>query len=76
MSEQQPTIGRTVLYHHLASKDPNAPLFVSPAIVQKVSEDGDELTLCVFSVNGNVAFRKATEQGNKLGQWDWPVDTK
>lgn len=76
MSEERtPLVGEMVIYRHPASKDPKIPPYESPAVVQKVDEN-DVLTLCVFAVNGFVAFRKAEECGDKAGQWSWPPARK
>jgi len=67
----KPSIGRIVVYHHPGSADGKFPPKVSPAIVQRVNEDGT-LELCVFSVYGGLFFNHSVAQGPGPSCWDWP----
>lgn len=63
-------MGAIVMYTHSSSKDPAVEPFRSPALVQAVSDKG-EVSLCVFSIQYGMMLRKTSEQGDKVGQWDW-----
>lgn len=73
-----PSIGRMVIYHHSGSADGKFPPMVSPAVVQKVNEDGT-CDLFVMSTTGGIFFPKAVEfkdlavdnSPTKTG-WSWP----
>jgi hypothetical protein len=68
----QPSIGRIVVYNHPGSADGKFPPKQSPAIVQKVNEDGT-VELFVMSVYGGIFFNHSVEQGDGPSQWNWPA---
>lgn len=82
--EQKPSIGRVVVYNHPGSADGLHPAKQSPAIVQKVNEDGT-VELFVMSVYGGIFFNHNVEQvpqidenlgaasNYKASKWEWPA---
>lgn len=70
MSEQKPSQGRIVIYHHPGSADGKYPPQTSPAIIQAV-EEGGTVRLWVFGPKGLF-----TDGGISFGegpcQWSWP----
>lgn len=69
--EQKPSIGRVVVYNHPGSADGKYPPTQSPAIVQKVLEDGT-VDLFVMSNTGGIFFGKGCAQGGTGCTWNWP----
>lgn len=67
----KPSIGRTVVYNHPGSADGKYGKNESPAIIQRVNEDGS-LKLVVFSVYGGLFFSDNIQQGYGPSQWNWP----
>ncbi len=67
----KPSIGRIVVYNHPGSADGKSLPKQSPAIVQKVNEDGT-VELFVMSVYGGIFFNHSVSQGSGPSQWDWP----
>lgn len=75
MDEQKPSIGRIVVYNHPGSADGLHGKKQSPAIIQKVNEDGT-CELVVFSVYGGIFFNhnvKRVEGEDFDSRWDFPV---
>lgn len=77
--EQQPSIGRIVIYNHPGSADGLHAPKQSPAIVQKVNEDGT-LEMVVFSVYGGLFFNHNVRQSTAPeganpdpSSWQWPT---
>ena len=66
-----PSIGRIVVYNHPGSADGKFAPKQSPAIVQKVNEDGT-VELFVMSVYGGLFFNHNVAQGQGPSQWQWP----
>lgn len=66
----KPTTGRIVLYNHPGSADGKYPPTQSPAIVQKVHEDGG-VDLWVFGPKG-LHKDGPLYQGDGPCQWNWP----
>lgn len=66
-----PTIGRIVVYNHPGSADRKFPPKQSPAIVQRVNEDGT-VELFVMSTYGGIFFNHNVSQGDGPSQWNWP----
>jgi hypothetical protein len=66
----QPSIGRIVIYNHPGSADEKYPPSQSPAIIQKVFEDGS-VDLWVFGPKG---LHKDCQlrQGDGPSEWNWP----
>jgi hypothetical protein len=71
-SEPKPSIGRIVVYNHPGSADGKFPAKQSPALIQKVNEDGT-IEMVVFSVYGGLFFNHNVEQGGGPSQWNWPT---
>lgn len=74
MSYPLPSIGRIVIYNHPGSADGLHPKKQSPAIVQKVNEDGT-LELFVMSVYGGIFFNHNVKQATteqEASTWQWP----
>ena len=69
--EQKPSIGRIVIYNHPGDSTGKYPPMQSPAMIQKVNEDGT-VEMIVFSVNGGLYFNHNVEQGDGKCQWNWP----
>lgn len=76
--EQKPSIGRIVIYNHPGSADGLHAPKQSPAIVQKVNEDGT-LELFVMSVYGGIFFnhnvqeyKGLTSDEDSRSKWSWP----
>ena len=69
--EQKPSICRMVVYHHPGSADGKFPPKDSPAVVQRVNEDGT-VELCVLSVYGGLFFNHGVAEGDGPGCWSWP----
>jgi hypothetical protein len=67
----KPSIGRIVIYNHPGSADGTFPPMQSPALVQRVNEDGT-VKLVVFSVYGGLFFNPDVAQGDGPCQWNWP----
>jgi len=67
----KPSIGRIVVYHHPGSADGKFPPKVSPAVVQKVNDDGS-CELFVMSVYGGLFFNHSVTEGDGPSQWSWP----
>lgn len=69
----KPSIGRIVVYNHAGSADGKWAPAQSPAIVQRVSDDG-ECDLFVMSVTGGIFFAKAVAEqvGDEGTSWKWP----
>lgn len=73
--DQKPSIGRTVVYNHPGSADGLHAPKQSPAIIQKVNEDGT-VELFVMSVYGGIFFNhnvKQVEGEDRASRWEWPV---
>lgn len=77
--DQKPSIGRIVVYNHPGSADGLHTPKQSPAIVQKVNDDGT-IEMVVFSVYGGLFFNHNVKQNTASeGQtpdpssWMWPV---
>lgn len=77
--DQQPSIGRIVIYNHPGSADGLYPRMQSPALVQKVNEDGT-LEMVVFSVYGGLFFnhnvkKNTAPEGTTAdpSSWSWPA---
>jgi hypothetical protein len=71
---QVPSMGRVVLYQHSGSADGKYPPMFSPAIVQKVNEDGS-CNLIVFANSDGIFFPKNVlelKEGDKRTGWMWP----
>lgn len=68
----KPSIGRVVVYNHPGSADGKFPRMQSPAMIQKVNDDGT-VEMVVFSVYGGLFFNHNVAQGDGPGQWQWPV---
>ena len=68
-TEQVPSMGRIVVYHHIHS--PQNPASESPAVIQAVREDGS-VRLFVFAQGGPELVEGVLE-GEAEGQWSWPV---
>lgn len=68
----KPSIGRIVVYNHPGSADGRFPPKQSPAVVQRVNEDGT-VELFVMSVYGGLFFNHNVEQGDGPSQWQWPL---
>jgi hypothetical protein len=67
-----PSIGRIVVYNHPGSADGKFAPKQSPAMVQKVNDDGT-VEMIVFSVYGGIFFNHAVSQGDGPSQWNWPA---
>lgn len=67
----KPSIGRIVVYHHLGSADGLHKPKDSPALIQKVNEDGT-VEMVVFSVYGGLFFNHNVAEGTGPSQWSWP----
>jgi len=67
----QPSIGRIVVYNHPGSADGKFPPKQSPAVVQRVNEDGT-VELFIMSVYGGLFFNHNVTQGDGPCQWNWP----
>ena len=67
----KPSIGRIVVYHHPGSADGLHGRKDSPAIVQKVNDDGT-CELFVMSVYGGIFFNHNVSEGTGPSQWSWP----
>lgn len=70
----KPSIGRTVLYRHSGSADGKYPPMYSPAIVQKVNEDGS-CNLVVFANSDGIFFPKHVTESHEdeiRTGWMWP----
>lgn len=70
MDENEPTTGLTVLYNHPGSADGLHGRKVSPAIVQKVNDDGT-VELFVMSVYGGIFFNHNVKQGDGPSMWSF-----
>ncbi len=77
--EQKPSIGRIVIYNHPGSADGLHSPKQSPAIVQKVNDDGT-LEMVVFSVYGGLFFNHNVKQSTAPAggvpdpsSWEWPT---
>lgn len=68
----KPTMGRTVKYLHPGSADGKYPATESPAVIQKVHDDGT-VDLFVMSSTGGIFFGRNCELGKN---WDWLDYTK
>ena len=66
-----PSIGRIVIYHHPGSADGLHPRKDSPAMIQRVNEDGT-CEMIVFSVYGGLFFNHNVTEGDGPSQWAWP----
>jgi hypothetical protein len=71
MTEQKPSICRMVVYNHPGSADGKFPPKQSPAVIQKVNEDGT-CELFVMSTYGGILFNHDVEQGDGPSQWNFP----
>lgn len=69
--EQKPSIGRIVLYKHPGSADGRYPAQFSPAIVQKVHDDGTSVDLWVFGPKG-LHRDGPYKKGDGPCEWSWP----
>lgn len=58
IEDKKINIGTIVIYHHSGSADGKFPPMVSPAVVQKVNEDGT-CDLFVMSTTGGSFFPKS-----------------
>lgn len=71
MDNQQPSIGRIVVYNHPGSAEGKVPPKQWPAMIQEVNEDGT-VEMVVFSVCGAsslvTASRRATARASGTGQ--------
>lgn len=75
MEDQQPSIGRIVIYNHPGSADGLHAPKQSPALIQKVNEDGT-LEMVVFSVYGGLFFNHNVRKANfdmDPSTWQWPA---
>ena len=82
MENKKPSIGRIVIYNHPGSADGLHGRKQSPAIVQKVNEDGT-LELVVFSVYGGIFFNHDVQEvglnassydgSHRDSRWEWPA---
>jgi len=78
--EQKPSIGRVVVYNHPGSADGLHPRKQSPAIIQKVNEDGT-CELFVMSVYGGIFFNHNVKEvvpdaqgvSGSDSRWEWPA---
>jgi hypothetical protein len=70
--EQRPSIGRIVVYNHPGSADGKFGRVQSPAIIQKVNEDGS-CQLFVMSTSKGLWFSDNISQGDGPSQWNWPT---
>ena len=72
----KPSIGRIVIYNHPGSADGKFPPKQSPAIVQKVNDDGS-IEVVVFSVYGGLFFNHNVTESDiadpKPSTWSWPA---
>jgi len=72
----KPSIGRVVVYNHPGSADGKFPPKQSPAIVQKVNEDGS-IEMVVFSVYGGLFFNHDVAyspiETPAPSTWSWPA---
>ena len=75
--EQKASIGRIVIFNHPGSADGLHLPKQSPALVQKVNEDGT-LEMVVFSVYGGLFFNHNVKQNTVTdgipdpSSWMWP----
>jgi len=72
MSDQKPSIGRVVIYNHPGDATGKFPPKQSPAIIQKVNDDGT-LELFVMSVYGGIFFNHNVKMGDGPTECNWPV---
>jgi len=70
--DKKPSMGRVVVYNHPGSADGKFPPKQSPAIIQRVNDDGT-IEMVVFSVYGGIFFNHNVEMGDGPSQWNWPV---
>lgn len=68
--ELSPYITASVVYNHPGSADGKFPPKYSPAIVQRVNDDGT-VELFVMSVYGGLFFNHNVEHGSGPSQWQW-----
>lgn len=72
----KPSIGRVVVYNHPGSADGKFPPKQSPAIVQKVNDDGS-VELFVMSVYGGIFFNHGVIESAidkpAPSTWSWPA---
>lgn len=66
MDDPTPSLGRMVVYNHPGSADRKFSPKQSPALIQKVSDDGT-VEMVVFSVYGGLFFNHSVEQGDGQG---------
>lgn len=74
MENQKPSIGRIVVYNHPGSADGMHGRKQSPAVVQRVNEDGT-VELFVMSTYGGIFFNhnvKQVDDTNIDSRWEWP----
>jgi hypothetical protein len=64
-------MGRMVIYNHPGSLDGKHKPMQSPAMIQRVNEDGT-LFLWVFGPYG-ISFNPSIKQGDGPSEWNWPV---
>lgn len=65
-----PTISGIVIYNHPGNADGKFAPKQSPAMVQKVNEDGT-VEMIVFSVYGGIFLNRAVSQGDGPSHWNW-----
>lgn len=70
MEPREPRITDIVVYNHPGSADGKFLPLRSPAIVQRVNEDGT-LELFVMSVYGGIFFNHEVKPGIGPGTWSW-----
>ena len=63
-----PFLGQIVVYNHPGSADGKFPPKQSPALIQRVNEDGT-VEMVVFSVYGGLFFNHAVTEGSGPSQW-------
>ena len=72
----KPSIGRVVVYNHPGSLDGKFPPKQSPAIVQRVNEDGS-CELFVMSTYGGIFFNhdvvESPIETPEPSTWSWPA---
>lgn len=77
MSEKKPTVGCIIIYNHPGSADGKYQPDVSPALVQRVNNDGT-VEAVVFSVSGGLFFAhnlleyRGDYGEKKACKWHWP----
>jgi hypothetical protein len=67
------TIGRIVLYHKFGTPNGEHNPEPSPAIITKISDDGETCHLFVMNPNGCYFNLTRYSPNPKPGYWSWPV---